>query len=158
VWRHIPAGSFPLNFAYIIRARGRWNRPRVYGCLYTSLSRDGAIAEYRKLRASAAGGTRLRRHELVSIDVHHVEPLLDLSDPAELGRFGVDSPEHILADTEASLELCRMISDEARRAGAVGLLAPSAALREAVSLMIYHDGLAAGIDLDVGPDREPMPD
>jgi len=112
VWRHVPAGGFPLNFAYIIRARGRWNRPGVYGCLYTSLSREGAIAEYRKLSASAAGGTRLRRHELVSIAVHHVGPLLELTDPAELRRFGVDSPEQILADTDEALELCRAITDE----------------------------------------------
>jgi len=156
VWRHVPAGGFPLNFAFIVKARGRWNRAGRYGCLYTSTTREGAMAEYRKLVAAWAPGLRLAPRELVSIDVHRVEPVLDLTDGAERKRFRVRLDD-LTRDTDAAIELCRTLSDAARRAGAVGLLAPSAALAGAINLMIYQDGLAGGIDLAVGPDRDRLP-
>jgi hypothetical protein len=63
----------------------------------------------------------------------------------------------LIRGTDAAIELCRTISDAARQAGAVGLLAPSAALTGAVNLMSYQDGVAGGIDLAVGPARESIP-
>ena len=79
VWRYVSAGAHPLNAGYILRAAGRWNRSGIYGCLYTSLTPDGARAEYHKClrRAGVVGATNPR--EPVSIEVD-IDPIFDLTD------------------------------------------------------------------------------
>ena len=81
VWRHIPAGAHPLHVGRILQALGRWNRPGVFGCLYTALTIEGARAEYEKHfgAVGTAPDTRARR-EIVSINVE-VGPVLDLMTP-----------------------------------------------------------------------------
>ena len=116
VWRHIPAGSYPLNLRYLLLASGRWNRAGEYGCLYTSLTRAGAAAEFRKyLQAAGAGeGFPTRPRELVSLRVT-VEPVLDLTDPF---TSPVPTSSHFLtADDDASLESCRALADALRAQG-----------------------------------------
>ncbi len=113
VWRHIPAGSYPLNLRYLLLASGRWNRAGFYGCLYTSLTRAGAEAEYRKYLQAAGAGAQLltRPRELVSLRVT-VDPVMDLTDP---GASPIPPASAFLtADDDASLESCRELADALR--------------------------------------------
>jgi hypothetical protein len=154
-WRHIPAGSYPLNLRYLLLASGRWNRAGEYGCLYTSLTRTGAEAEYRKyLRAAGAGGQfPARPRELVSLIVT-VEPVMDLTDPA---ASPVPPTSHFLTmDDDASLESCRALADALRAQGFAALITPSAAKAGAKNLVLYFDGPARNLDLDEGGDRLPL--
>jgi RES domain-containing protein len=155
VWRHIPAGSYPLNLRYLLLAGGRWNRAGVYGCLYSSLTRAGAQAEYHKyLQASGAGGQLLTRpRELVSLRVT-VEPVMDLTDPGD-SPVSPGSP-FLTADDETSLDSCRELADALRAQGFAALIAPSAAKLGAKNLVLYFDGPAKNLDLDDGGDRIPI--
>jgi RES domain-containing protein len=155
VWRHIPAGSYPLNLRYLLLASGRWNRAGEYGCLYTALTRAGAEAEYRKyLQAAGAGGEfQTRPRELVSLKVA-VEPVIDLTDPASSPI--PPASDFLIADDGASLEACRELADALRSQGYTGLITPSAARLGAKNLVLYFDGPARNLDIDDGGDRIPI--
>lgn len=155
VWRHIPVGSHPLHFGWILKARGRWNRAGQYGALYTSLSREGAMAELRKYREVATASdvaVKFQKRHLVSIRVE-VEPVLDLTDPSTIRILKTDASA-FLEDDDGSLAACRTISDFARSQEYRALIAPSAALPGAKNLIIFSDGPSHGLSLEVGPDRE----
>jgi RES domain-containing protein len=156
VWRHVPAGAHPLHVGFILLARGRWNREGEYGCLYTSLTRDGVVAEYQKELTQRAGITADmdQRRDLVSIHAH-VEQVLDLSDEGERQRRGV-SLDALTGDTEEAIEICRLVADLARLEGYQAILSPSAALAGARNLNLYIDGRAANVRLMEGPDRLPL--
>ena len=79
VWRYVPRGAHPLHVGFILLARGRWNRHDEYGCLYTSLSREGAFAEYTKeLRRLGIEPNADQPKDLVTISVA-VARVLDLA-------------------------------------------------------------------------------
>jgi RES domain-containing protein len=152
VWRHVPRGANALHLGWILRAAGRWNRQGVYGCLYTTLSPDGALAEYRKYIACAHASRRIDARDLVSIRVNRIGPVLDLMD--DEGRMAAGVELHTLtSDEHDDVESCRTIADWARSEGYQGLLVPSAALAGETNLVIYIDGAVSNIDLDDGPDR-----
>ena len=159
VWRHVPVGAEPLHLGWILKgARGRWNtrRPRL-PCIYTALTPEGAIAEYEK-QVAAFGGPP--RRDLVSLRVS-VGPVLDLTSRFVRRRFGIRL-DAIVGDacTERSergaddLAQCRTL---ARRQVLDGpyhaILAPSAALADAVNLMIYVASTSGIRELADGPDR-----
>ena len=156
VWRYVPADAHPLHVGFILLASGRWNREGVYGCLYTSLSRDGAVAEYHKMLAQTTGVSPDldQRRDLVSIRAH-IARVLDLTDPAERERLGV-SLDVLTGDSDEDLEMCRLIADLARVEGYQAILSPSAALSGAQNLNLYIDGVAADIQVVDGPDRVPL--
>ena len=137
VWRYIPAWSYPLHAGFLLQAAGRWNRYNEYGCLYTALTRDGAIAEYAKVRGDYVGLAISddAKRDLVTILVT-VTPVLDLTDAATRERYAID-PTTLVGDEEADLETCRSIADLARAEGYRAILSPSAALAGGVNLNIY---------------------
>lgn len=121
----------------MLEADGRWNRPFVYGCLYTALSESGARAEYRKLLRRAAVNSSNPR-DLVAFEVT-VRPVLDLTDGAIRRSLGVTKAQ-ITSDNEANIELCRRIADHALATDHQALLAPSAAEGREPVLAIYLTG------------------
>lgn len=148
VWRHIPPGTFGLHVGRILRADGRWNRPGIYGCLYTALSKRGAIAEFQKLldRFDDAPKTR----DVVSIKVE-IDPVVDLTDSAT-SPIPPTTP-FLTGDSDQDLEQCRKLADQLRSFGNVGIIASSAAAPGEKSLMIYIDGPASSLLLEEGGDR-----
>lgn len=155
VWRHVPRGAHPLHVGFILLARGRWNRHDEYGCLYTSLSREGAFAEYTKeLRRLGIAASADQPKDLVTLTVG-VARVLDLTDARERKRFGV-SLDTLAGDDEDDLESCRLVADLARLAGYDAILSPSASLAGARNLNLYIDGRADHLRLMEGPERTPL--
>jgi RES domain-containing protein len=155
VWRYVPAGSQPLHVGYILLASGRWNRQGEYGCLYTSLTQQGAEAEYRKALSRAELTAEMDQEQDVVSIVVRVARVLDLTDASERARLVV-SLSSLAADTDHDIERCRVIADVARASGYQAILSPSAALVDARNLNIYIDGPAAGVHLMEGPQRVPL--
>jgi RES domain-containing protein len=155
VWRYVPRGAHPLHVGFILLARGRWNRYAEYGCLYTSLSPNGARAEYTKeLRRLGVDASDDQPKELVSLTVS-VARVLDLTDARQRNTFGV-ALEILTGDSEDDLESCRLVADLARLAGYDAILSPSAALDGVQNLNLYIDGRADHLRLMEGPDRIPL--
>lgn len=148
VRRHIPPRTFGLHVGRILGADGRWNRVRIYGCLYTALSQEGAIEEFRKSLDPFDDTPKTR--DVVSIKVV-VSPVVDLTDPAT-SPIPPDSP-FLTGDTDEDRELCRQLADRLRSLGFAGILAPSAALQGGKNLIIYIDGPASAVSLEDGGDR-----
>lgn len=141
-------------------AEGRWNRRGMYACLYTALTRAGALAEL--TRARLRFGTVLGPRELVSIDVT-LAPVLDLTDRKSLRRAALgagvkDEPALLTADGDEALEHCRCLADWTRSERYTALLVPSAAAPGETNLVIYFDVVAPKqLEIDDGPDRERVP-
>ncbi|MCK4782794.1 MAG: RES family NAD+ phosphorylase [Desulfobacteraceae bacterium] len=140
VWRHVPAGAHPLHAGYILRAGGRWNRQGVYGCLYTSLTKRGALAEFAKFF-----------HNLSDVDL---DPVADLTNKAT-SPIPPDEP-FLTGNDPSDFEACRALADSLRAAGYVALITPSAARPGEKNLDIYLDGLAGNKHIDEGGERIPL--
>ncbi|MGH7647515.1 MAG: RES family NAD+ phosphorylase [Gemmatimonadaceae bacterium] len=155
VWRYVPRGAHPLHVGFILLARGRWNRQSEYGCLYTSLSPDGARAEYAKeLARLGIGAADDQPKDLVSLDVG-VSRVLDLTDATVRKRLRV-ARAALTGDTSGDLETCRLVADLARLDGYDAILSPSAARAGARNLNLYIDRRADHVRLMEGPDRGPL--
>lgn len=138
VWRHIPEGGDPFDFFWLVTADGRWNRPGKYGALYTSLSRKGALAEYRKARMEM--GPAYDPRELIKINVSEIKPILDLTDgTVRNGKFNLNLQD-ITADTARSYDICRSIADYAKLHNIMAIKTPSAAASGGVNLNIFQWG------------------
>jgi RES domain-containing protein len=135
----------------ILRADGRWNRPGLYGCLYTALTKKGAVAEFQKVLDHFDSYPKTR--EIVSIKVE-LDPVVDLTDPATSPIPPITA--FLTGDTDQDIEHCRKLADQLRSFGYVGILAPSAAIRGEKNLMIYIDGPASSVMLEDGGERIPV--
>ncbi|HUE97558.1 MAG TPA: RES family NAD+ phosphorylase [Longimicrobiaceae bacterium] len=173
VWRHVPRGAHPLDFSHLINANGRWNRANLYGCLYTALTPEGAVAEYRKhhLRRGLQGARDLVS---LSVRVDHVLDLAGLMEDVDAGRRQVPvpgrlrgrasalrslpdiDPTSLTGDRPADLEHCRQVADWARRMGFLAIRAASAALTGAVTLSIYPENRPGEIQLAVEGKATPL--
>lgn len=151
VWRHVPVGAAPLHLGWILKgARGRWNtrRPRL-PCVYTSLTPQGAIAEFEKHIAEYTGP---RRRDLVSLHVK-VGPVLNLTSWLVRKRVGIGL-ETMESDAPVDLARCRSVARENILHGRYrAILAPSAPSPGAVNLMIYVRSTGGIQELYEGPDR-----
>ncbi len=163
VWCHVPAGEHPLHLGNIWKhADGRWNRCGEFPCLYTALTREGALAELMKAREKNEDGARDAR-DLVSIAVELLDPVLDLTDGDACSRLTraagcPDDPELLIAGSDEAIEHCRSLARQARADGFTGLVVPSAAERGEANLAIYFDVVRpAQVRLDDGPDRVRIP-
>lgn len=150
VWRHVPVGAEPLHLGWILKAaRGRWNsrRPRL-PCLYTSLTPQGAVAEFERHLAEYRAP---RRRDLVSLDVS-VGPVLDLTSAAAVREYGV-TVGILTGSAPSELAACRALAHRAVMSdGYAAILAPAAALAGGVNLMVYLQGSVLP-ELANGPDR-----
>ena len=140
-----------VHGGWIFRAAGRWNRPGRYGCLYTSVSRAGAVAEWQRYVERAGPGAHRRPRDVVSIAVH-VQPVADLTDPTFRRRFGVALTQ-LTGDADSDWEACRTVADVLRAERYRALHVPSAALADAANLIVYFEGVAGDLLLDEGGDR-----
>ena len=156
VWRYLPAWGHPLDIGFLLLAAGRWNRYGEYGCLYTALTREGAVAEYRKVANDHVGVAEREdaKRDIVSLAVR-VTPVLDLTDRLVRREWAVTLPA-LVGDSDGSLEGCRSIADAARTSGFRAILSPSAALRGSANLSIYLEGRADQLLLRSGTTREPL--
>lgn len=154
----MPKGAEPLHLHWMQLARGRWNtqRPRLT-CLYTALTPEGALAEYRKHFVENGFGAApglLAPRDLVSIDVR-VEPVLNLTSAAVRERLGVDLAR-LTGNQAADRAICRRIAWDAVREGYRAILAPSAARRGERTLMLYVESQHGRLTTRNGPDRIPI--
>ena len=155
VWRHVPKNSFTLHVGYLLKAFGRWNRRGEYACIYTAFSRDGAIAEYKKILKSAGlSPVDAAKRDLVTIKVN-LSPILDLGTERTRRRLSVTKTQ-LIGDSPRDFELCRSIADLARSEGYVAIRSPSAAKKKEYNLNIYFDGKASNLDITEGTLREPL--
>ena len=159
VWLHVPSGSEPLHLGKIWKhADGRWNECGEFPCLYTSLTREGALAELRKAREEKGDGQEAR--DVVSIDVQRIEPVIDLRDDAAceaLARAADCKHERALLteDSKRAFTHCRALGRQARADGYTGMIVPSAAKDGEANLVIYFDvAPSRQVELDTGPERE----
>lgn len=154
VWRYIPKGAHPLHVGYILRAAGRWNRAGVYGCLYTSLSEEGAKAEFSKcLEKANINVDRAKPKDLVKIKVD-IDPVMDLTN-IKKSLISPGSP-FLTGNESEDLENCHVLADTIRDQGFAGIIAPSAALEGEKNLIIYIDGPAGKINLDESGTRKQL--
>ena len=153
VWRHVPAGAFPLHIGYILKAQGRWNVQSEFGCIYTALTRKGAEAEWLKyLSLAGSSPSHSAPRDLVTlvVDVH---PVLDLT---RRNALASPSASFLTGNSQADLRHCQKLAEHARALGFQALLVPSAALKGEKNLIIYIDGIAGNLDLQVGKTRIPL--
>jgi hypothetical protein len=140
VWRVVRQGRDPVRGS---TANGRWGAPGELEVLYTSLERDGALAEvgYR-LGLEPIWPSRLE-HTICKVDAN-VTRICDLSDFRLLGRLGVDEARYEGHDYTVE----QAISAAARFLGFEGILVPNAR-HPCANLILYTDVIDCG-DLEVG--------
>lgn len=133
VWRVIPKGRDPLRGS---STHGRWSPNGEFEVLYTSLERDGALAEvgYR-LSLEPIWPSRLQ-HEIHRIEVR-TEKTLHIADLAALQSLGVDSSNYQSFDYEVT----QAITSTAHFLMFDGMLVPSARAGCA-NLVLFLDRLS----------------
>lgn len=129
---------------------GRFNPPGEFGALYLSLRPATARAELNR-RAARTGVALedLLPRVLLTVNVE-LGRVLDLRDPEERARWGLDE-EGVSGDDHGP---CREIGRAARREGYEAILYPSAARREGTNLVVFLDRLHSGSEVQVGGREE----
>jgi len=154
VWRHVPAGTFPLHVGYILKARGRWNIHNEFGCIYTALTKKGAVAEWHKqLNTAGINPEDVSPRDLVTLVVD-VQPVLNQT--TKRGSLVDPSTPWLTGDSPADIQKCHDLAEKARQLGFQGLQVPSAALKGEKNLVIYVDGISGNLDLQSGKVRIPL--
>jgi RES domain-containing protein len=159
VWLHVPSGTEPLHLGKIWKhADGRWNECGEYPCLYTALTREGALAELKKARSEKGDAEEPR--DVVSVEVRCVGPVIDLRDDAACQALAdaADCTHEralLIEDSKRAFVHCRALGRQARRDGYTAMIVPSAAAEGEANLVIYFDVVPSRqVDVDTGPDRD----
>lgn len=144
VWRHFFANRNPLAPS---RAGGRWAPPAQFAVLYTSLTRDGAVAEGSHVIAQYSIPPSVPRY-LCRIAVR-LQRVVDLMSFATLEQLGVDT-------TSFAREWgrCPEIGAAANFLGYQGLVVPSARSRRG-NLVILMDQLDATCSVELAAGTTP---
>ncbi len=132
VWRVVRDGRDPLSGA---ASRSRWCDGS-FDVLYTSMERDGAIAEihaFLSLQPVFPSKPRWFDYELKVT----TERSLVLADLSTLGRFGIEAARY----RERDYSTTQAIADAAYFLGFDGLIAPSARWK-CQNLMLFTDQIA----------------
>ena len=145
VWRIAKKGRDPLRGS---STHGRWSANGEFEVLYTSLEREGALAEvgYR-LSLEPVWPSRIE-HEIHRIEVR-VEKTLYVTDLAALQRLGVDTSKYQSFDYEAT----QAITAAAHFLTFEALLVPNARA-PARNLVVFLDRVLQGGRLEVRESSE----
>ena len=141
VFRVVREGLDPLATTGSFEAGGRFNPPKVFGALYTSLDRDTAAKEVaRGLRARGVDPDQFPTGTwwIYELEVR-LESVLDLTDADVMRKAGIEESSL----TGGDLSTPRSIAAEARKQGYEALLVPSAAAAGLKNLVIFLDKLSA---------------
>jgi RES domain-containing protein len=134
----IPAGGHPQDIGHIQEAAGRWNRAGEYGCLYTSETVEGAVAEAGGRLTSTGISVRSAVPRIAWELRVELDPVLDLGDPAIRKARGIELPGLTLPPPEG-WAYCQSLADLARSEGFTAIRSPAAALPGAFNVNIYFD-------------------
>jgi RES domain-containing protein len=138
VWRHMFADHPPS----VVNVRGaRWNPPTV-GAIYTSLSRETALAEADYMIAMQPLRPRAER-KLYELQVT-IERVVDLTDPTDLEALGVS--EEALGSID--MAPCRYVGEMVNWFGFGGLIVPSAR-HTGSNLVIYEGNLGERFSFEI---------
>jgi len=135
VWRITRAGR---DAAMGSTANGRWSPGGAVEVLYTSLEREGSLAEIGYRLSIEPVWPSLIRHEIHEMRVRS-ERTLRFGDVASLGRFGVDVSRYESFDYAAT----QALAAAAHFLEFDGLLVPSAR-HESMNLVLFMDRVIAG--------------
>lgn len=138
VWRHVFGTRDSLEPSW---RPGRWSPGSIFAILYTSISRDGALAEADHLVSQYSIPPSVRRI-VTSIDVE-LEKVVDLTVDNRLVRLGVD----LTSDT-VEAGRCPEIGAAANLVEYQAILAPSARYSGS-NLMIFTERMTDGCTLEV---------
>jgi hypothetical protein len=140
VWRITRKGRDPLRGS---SANGRWSLGGAFDVLYTSLTRDGALAEIGfRLSLEPVWPSRME-HELHRIAAS-AGRVLHILDVVDLAPLGVDVPRYENFDYAAT----QAIAAAAHFLEFDGLRVPSARA-DCHNLVLFLDRVAEGADLNV---------
>ena len=141
IFRVAREGLDPLATTGSLKAGGRFNPPKEFGALYTSLDADTAAKEVaRGLKARGVDPDQFPTEAwwIYELEVK-LESVLDLTDADIMRQSGIQ--ESSLTGGDVSTP--RRIAAEAREQGYEALLVPSAAAVGSKNLVIFLDELSA---------------
>lgn len=147
VWRHVFHGRDPLAPSH---AGGRWAPRSQFGVLYTSVLREGAIAEAAHLIAQYTIPPSVTR-VVCKIDVT-LARVIDLTSDDRLAQLGVDRITY-----PQSWGPCPDIGAASNFLGFQGILAPNARF-DCDNLIVLTDRIDTGTALEVVREERLLPD
>ena len=140
VHRVVASAFDPLRIEGSRLRGGRYNPPGEFGALYCSLDATTAVAEV--VQGQRARGVDPSTYPEGSWWVYDLdvvlESVLDLTDSKILAELGIEEA----ALTGGDIARTRRLGREARAAGFLGILAPSAALSGGRNLVIFLDAVS----------------
>lgn len=135
-WHQGATGRLLRSFISPSPGDGRYHREGGPGAWYASSKERAAWAELFRHHTSAELSPLEVRRRVGKVEVRNLD-VLDLTDPDVRDALGVD--EDALIDDD--IGLCQDIAEAARSAGFSGILAPSAALLDERTLVVFPNGM-----------------